>query len=145
MVVSRTGDVTAVPLSQVIATFHLGATWRTTTVKPTLAVSWTAVLSDGRLLADVLGRSGQRAGQFGRGHYSGLMSSVGADWSRLVPVHPRLPGGLPDSSSTLADLVATTTDRGSFVLYVTGQSDSGSLLMLRSYDGGAKWSAFRGR
>lgn len=118
--VSRTGDVTVAPLTQVISSDDAGATWHATTVHPTVGVSWTAILPDGRLLANVLGRPGERAGQFGRGHYSGLMSSVGSDWSRLVPVHPALPGGAQETSSTLGELATISTTDGSVLLYARG-------------------------
>lgn len=137
VVVSRTGDVTVAPLTQVISSDDAGATWHATTVHPTVGVSWTAVLPDGRLLANVLGRSGERAGQFGRGHYSGLMSSVGSDWSRLVPVHPALPGGAQETSSTLGELATISTTHGSVLLYARGNIYSPLMV---SSDGGRSWA-----
>jgi len=137
MVVSRTGDVTAVPLSQLIASDDLGATWRTTTVKPRLAVKWTAVLPDGTLVANLLNRPRAGAGPFRLDRYSGLVSSVGRDWSQLVPVHPALPEGQTDMGDALDALVATSTDHGTTLLWTGG---GGRSVLLMSSDGGRTWT-----
>lgn len=136
MVVSLTGDVTVTPLAQVISSDDAGRTWHSTTVHPTVGVSWTAVLPDGRLLANVLGGPHQGPGHFG-GYYSGLMSSVGTDWSRLVRVHPALPGGEQETNSTLGELVAMSTSHASVLLFARGNLYSPLLV---STDGGRSWA-----
>lgn len=138
--VSRTGDVTLTPLSQLVVSENAGASWRTVVEprSPMAAVDWTAALPDGTLLADVIGWSDQRAGRPSR-HPTGLFASLGRDWSRLLPVHPRFPDGEP---ITLTGLVTTSTENGTLVLWVQARQPG---TLLTSSDGGRSWVEARSR
>ena len=141
--VSETGDVTVIPLTRLVVSDDAGASWHTFVepVHATAVVNWTAALPDGTLLADVLAWSDQPAGQPGS-RPTGLLRSVGTDWTRLVAVHPTLPAGEPETASTLAGIVATSMDRGTLSLYVVDASGGG---LVTSTDGGSTWTTVRSR
>ncbi len=104
--------------------------------RATAAVSWTAALQDGRLLANIMAWADLPAAHTTE-YPIGLVTSAGDDWATLVPVHPQLPGGADETAGSLSDLVATAMNGNAMDLFVSNAANGD---LLESLDGGSSWS-----